>query len=65
MFSKSSKISANEGKTDHYRRFAIYDDLLNKIKSYNFEIVESTEAQGLAVYKDEDPYIIRIIARKK
>ena len=64
MFAKSNKISSTEGKTDHYRRFAVFDKLIEKITMCGFEIVEATESCGLAIYKDEDPCIIRIIAKK-
>lgn len=64
MFAKSSKISETEGETDHYRRFLIYENFLENVKSAGFEIVESIEAQGLAKHNDEDPYIVRVIAKK-
>ena len=64
MFAKSHKISETEGETDHYRRFLIYDKFLENVKSAGFEIVESVEAQGLAKHNDEDPFIVRVIAKK-
>ena len=64
MFAKSTKISETEGETDHYRRFLIYDKFLENVKSAGFEIVESLEAQGLAKHNDEDPFIVRVIAKK-
>lgn len=64
MFAKSSKLSDTEGETDHYRRFLIYENFLEKVKSTGFEIVESIEAQGLAKHNDEDPFIVRVVAKK-
>ncbi len=64
MFTKSTKLSENEGETDHYRRFLVFDKFTEKIKRAGFEIIEAIEAQGLAKYKDEDPFIIRVIAKK-
>ena len=64
MFAKSHKISETEGETDHYRRFLIYDKFLENVNSAGFEIVESVEAQGLAKHNDEDPFIVRVIAKK-
>ena len=64
MFAKSSKISETEGETDHYRRFLIYDKFLEKIKNIGFEIIESVEAQGLAKHNDEDPFVVRVVAKK-
>lgn len=65
MFKKSKKISETEGETDHYRRFLVYEKFIDKIRNQGFDIIESTEAQGLAVYKNENPFIIRVIAIKK
>ena len=64
MFKKSIKISSTEGKTNHYRRFIIYDLFIKKIEQTGFKIIESIEAQNLAIYKNENPYIIRVIAQK-
>ena len=64
MFKASKKISSNEGETDHYRRFIVFDDFINKIKQSGFEIIESVEQSGLAAYKDDDPVVIRVIAKK-
>jgi cyclopropane fatty-acyl-phospholipid synthase-like methyltransferase len=64
MYNKSQKISLTEGKTDHYRRFIIYDKFIQKIKNTGFKILYSVESQGLAKYKTEDPFVIRVIAKK-
>lgn len=50
--------------TDHYRRFANYANLLQRLEELNFNIEYSIEDKGLAVYKEEDPVVIRIIAKK-
>ena len=41
------------------------DNLLNRIENSGFEIMYKIEDKGLAIYKDEDPVVIRIIAQKK
>lgn len=64
MFIQSTKISATEGFTDHYRRFLSLSNTTEKLKSINFSILYQIESTGLAKYKDEDPMIIRIIAQK-
>lgn len=64
MFSKSEKLSNHEGVTDHYRRFIDLEIISNNLRKNNFEIMFSIESRGLAIYKDEDPYIIRIAAKK-
>ncbi len=65
MFTNSKKITDNEGETDHYRRFINYEEMINKLKLNKFEIVYSIESNGLAKYEDQDPVVIRIIAKKK
>jgi len=65
MFQNSKKLSSNEGETDHYRRFIVFEELKNKMKKTGFEILEAIESDGLAKYKDDDPVVIRIIAKKK
>ena len=48
----------------HYRRGIKLDKLVKKLTDLNFTIEESIESRGLSIYKEEDPFIIRIIARK-
>jgi len=61
--SDSGKI---EKKIDtHYRRLINLDELKNKLRRINFELVYVEEAKGLSVYNDEDPVLIRIVARKQ
>jgi SAM-dependent methyltransferase len=49
---------------DHYRRFIVMDELINSLSAAGFEITESGQNSGFAVYEDEDPIVIRVIARK-
>lgn len=64
MFEKSVKISKNEGFTDHYRRFMDINITEKRLIKAGFEIIFKTESIGLAVYKNEDPMIVRFIAQK-
>lgn len=64
MYSISEKISMHEGITDHYRRFINLDVISKNIEENKFKIIFSVEAQDLAKYKDENPYVIRIVAKK-
>jgi len=50
---------------DHYRRRVSFNSLKNKLNKNRFKILESIESRGLAVYKEEDPWIIRIVATKE
>ena len=51
-------------KDAHYRRYVSYDAICSKVKQQGLSIVESVESQGLAPYKGEDPFIIRLVARQ-
>lgn len=64
LYNKGTKISKTENFTDHYRRYANKDILINKLKKIGFQIIYEIESKGLAVYKDEDPYIVRIVGEK-
>lgn len=57
-------ISPTERIAGHYRRFIIRDELRDRLISAGFEVTYETESNGLAVFKDEDPVVIRFAARK-
>ena len=65
MFKKGENLSHNENFTDHYRRYMDLDNFCQKLESKNFEILFKIEDKDLAPYKDDNPYLIRIIARVK
>lgn len=51
---------------NHYRRYIDSDVLVKELEeNYNFEINYYFKGQGLSVFKEEDPYLARIIAVKK
>jgi adenylylsulfate kinase-like enzyme/SAM-dependent methyltransferase len=58
-------ISPTERIAGHYRRFIVLPELTERIESLGMEIVEQIESQGLAVHADEDPVVIRVLARKR
>lgn len=64
MFKKGRALSDSENFTNHYRRYMDLDKILAKIESRGFEIIYNIEDKDLAVYKDDNPYVIRIIAKK-
>jgi len=61
---KGEVLSPTERIDGHYRRFIDLMSLEEKLKRVGFIITESVESNGLAVFKDEDPIVIRIIAKK-
>lgn len=64
LFGQGTEVEESAFITDHYRRFANYDNLLKRLEELNFSIEYSVEDNGLAKYKEEDPVVIRIIAKK-
>lgn len=64
MYNQGKALSETENFTDHYRRFMDLDNIISKLESRNFEILFKIEDKDLAVYKDDNPYLIRIIAKK-
>ena len=64
MFQQGKSLSDTENYTTHYRRYMDLDKIIEKLESRNFEIIYNIEDNNLAVYKDDNPYVIRIIAKK-
>jgi len=50
---------------EHRRRFIVMDELVGKLKSVGFNIVLANESNNYAIYKDQNPIVIRIIAQKQ
>lgn len=49
---------------DHYRRYVKTDNLLISLLNLGFEIKYKVTGQGMATYRDEDPFVSRIVAMK-
>ena len=50
----------------HYRRFIDADELARKMsEKYGIDVLHLEQGRGLAVYKDEDPHVARIVARRR
>ncbi len=66
LFKKGTKLDGhtNVRITSHYRRFADFDVLKHKIAELGFKIVDAVEGINFAKYKDENPVVIRIIAKR-
>jgi len=63
---KGTKVEGEQDAwiTNHYRRFIRKDELITELELLGFTIENIIEADGLAVYKDDDPVVIRVTARK-
>jgi SAM-dependent methyltransferase len=67
-FEFRSKEDENKDKIygKHYRRFIDSDSFIRNLEdNYNFIVEYSITGQGMAKYKSEDPFITRIIAKKR
>ena len=64
IFGSGDKVNNRIYKTTHQRRFLKKDELLKDLKNAGFIIDDVVENKGLAIYKDSDPVVIRIVARK-
>ncbi|MBF0447411.1 MAG: adenylyl-sulfate kinase [Magnetococcales bacterium] len=60
---KGEVISPTERISGHYRRFIVLDELVHSLERANLRVIEAIESKGLAIYKDEDPMVIRITAQ--
>ena len=65
MLKQGDSLSETENFTTHYRRYMELEKIKKKIESKNLEIIYEIEDKDLAVYKDDNPVVIRIIAKKK
>lgn len=66
MYGKGTKV---EGERDayintHYRRFLRKDELVAEMEQIGFQVESVVEADNLAVYKNDNPVVIRIHGRK-
>ena len=64
MFKQGKNLSETENFTTHYRRYMDLNKIIKKLESRNFNIEFKIESNNLAVYKEDNPYVIRIIAKK-
>ncbi|MFJ7663183.1 class I SAM-dependent methyltransferase [Lysinibacillus sp. NPDC097162] len=49
---------------DHYRRYIDTDLLITKLIKLGFSIQEFSKGRGFSIYKNENPYLARIILKK-
>ena len=65
IFGLGEKVARNTYVyNNHSRRFIVLDELVQKLKSIGFEISFVDENNNYAIYKDQNPIVIRVIARK-
>lgn len=64
LFGQGEALDGNSFVTDHYRRFVKFEDFVGRIEAVGFNVMYKLQSKGLAVYKTEDPMVIRVIAQK-
>jgi len=62
---RSDKGFISKEIDNHYRRLLNIDVLEEKLINLNFEIIFKQESDNLSIYKNDNPTLIRIIAKKK
>jgi hypothetical protein len=50
---------------EHFRHYVQSDVVVDELARYGFDIEHREEGHGLAVHKDEDPRVCRIVARMR
>lgn len=65
IFGLGEKVARNTYVyNNHSRRFIVLEELVEKLKSSGFKIDFVDENNNYAIYKEQNPIVIRIIARK-
>ena len=69
MFGAELQVKEDEFRpkvfTDHYRRYIDSDALVEELgEKYRFRVDFYVKDTGLSVFRDEDPYLARIIATR-
>lgn len=49
---------------NHYRRFIVMTEMIEELEKIGFKIISSKESDKCAIYKDENPVVVRIVAQK-
>lgn len=64
LFGKGKQVGRNAFiYNEHYRRFIVVDEFLQKLRQHGFEILSIEEKNGLSKTNDSDPVLMRCIAR--
>lgn len=63
LYGKGKEVDRDAFLYDgHYRRFVRMDELTSELTALGFGIDSAIEASGVAVYRDDDPVVIRLVA---
>jgi SAM-dependent methyltransferase len=67
LYEKGEKSDAQDQDVSvcgHYRRFIRSSQLVDELISLGFQVEFQMEADGLSVHNDDNPVLVRVIARK-
>ncbi len=64
LYGQGESVGRDAFVTSHYRRFLRLHELLAELETLGFEIEESAEGRDFAIYKDDNPVVLRVVARK-
>lgn len=57
-------ISPTERIHGHYRRFIVLSELRERVSAAGFQVTSEIEADNLAIHGDDNPVVIRMMAKK-
>ena len=63
MFKQGEQLSDSENYTTHYRRYMDLEKIIKKLENKNLRVIYQKESDGLSVYKDDNPVVIRLIVK--
>lgn len=64
LFSKSKNKIGNISKTDHYRRFLDFQEVLRSIEKQGYSIKYTIESKDISVVGNDNPVLGRVIGEK-
>ena len=64
LYEEGEQVDNRTYKTDHGRRFFTLDSLVDDLEKLNFKIQMAKEDRGWAVFKGQDPVVIRVHCTK-
>ncbi|MES2767729.1 MAG: class I SAM-dependent methyltransferase [Bdellovibrionota bacterium] len=65
MYGVGQEVGRDAFINHHYRRFLRKEELLSELESLGFVIENVVESDNLAVYQNDNPVVVRVVARKK
>ena len=64
IYGEGECVGPHEFVTSHYRRFIDPDIFIQKINNIGFDLIEFSESDGYSNFNNDNPVLMRIIAKK-